>query len=192
MGTRQRMVLPALDGLRAVAAAAVLLTHVAYRTGETTQGAGGAVLARLDAGVAVFFVLSGFLLYRPHATARAAGTPAPSLRRYALRRPAGRAADPDLVAVHGAGLLRRAAGAGRAGPAVGGAGAGRLRGAGVRLDRSGAPAGPAGPDAAVAARAPGLVRRRDGGGGAGRPGPAAAASGPAGPAGAPRRSSRTP
>jgi len=88
MGTRQRMVLPALDGLRAVAAAAVLLTHVAYRTGETTQGAGGAVLARLDAGVAVFFVLSGFLLYRPHATARAAGTPAPSLRRYALRRAA--------------------------------------------------------------------------------------------------------
>ena len=76
MGARR--VLPALDGLRAVAAGAVLLTHVAFRTGQTQAGAGGAVLARLDVGVAVFFVLSGFLLYprtRP-------------VGRYALRRAA--------------------------------------------------------------------------------------------------------
>ncbi len=76
MGARR--VVPALDGLRAVAAGAVLLTHVAFRTGQTQAGAGGAVLARLDVGVAVFFVLSGFLLYpatRP-------------VRRYALRRAA--------------------------------------------------------------------------------------------------------
>ena len=76
MGARR--VVPALDGLRAVAAGAVLLTHVAFRTGQTQAGAGGAVLARFDAGVAVFFVLSGFLLYpatRP-------------LGRYALRRAA--------------------------------------------------------------------------------------------------------
>jgi peptidoglycan/LPS O-acetylase OafA/YrhL len=73
-----RRAIPALDGLRAVAAGAVLLTHVAFRTGQTQAGAGGAVLARFDAGVAVFFVLSGFLLYpatRP-------------LGRYALRRAA--------------------------------------------------------------------------------------------------------
>ncbi len=70
--------MPALDGLRAVAAAAVLLTHVAFRTGEYGRGAGGAVLARFDAGVAVFFVLSGFLLYGSTG----------SLRRYALRRAA--------------------------------------------------------------------------------------------------------
>jgi peptidoglycan/LPS O-acetylase OafA/YrhL len=74
MGGRRS--LPALDGLRAVAAAAVLLTHVAFRTGETSRGAGGALLARLDVGVAVFFVLSGFLLYRSTRP----------LRRYALRR----------------------------------------------------------------------------------------------------------
>jgi acetyltransferase len=73
-----RRVVPALDGLRAVAAGAVLLTHVAFRTGQTQAGAGGAVLGRLDVGVAVFFVLSGFLLYprtRP-------------VGRYALRRAA--------------------------------------------------------------------------------------------------------
>jgi peptidoglycan/LPS O-acetylase OafA/YrhL len=73
-----RRVLPALDGLRAVAATAVVLTHVAFRTGESTAGAGGALLARLDAGVAVFFVLSGFLLYPARQP----------LRRYGLRRAA--------------------------------------------------------------------------------------------------------
>ena len=80
--------LPMLDGLRAVAALAVLLTHVAFQTGEVARGAGGALLARFDAGVAVFFVLSGFLLYRPHAVALRAGAAAPSPRRYALRRAA--------------------------------------------------------------------------------------------------------
>jgi peptidoglycan/LPS O-acetylase OafA/YrhL len=76
MGGRRPV--PALDGLRAVAAAAVLLTHVAFRTGETGRGAGGALLARFDSGVAVFFVLSGFLLYPV----------TPPLRRYVLRRAA--------------------------------------------------------------------------------------------------------
>jgi peptidoglycan/LPS O-acetylase OafA/YrhL len=80
--------LPMLDGLRAVAALAVLLTHVAFQTGEVTRGAGGALLARFDVGVAVFFVLSGFLLYRPHAVALQTGRGAPAVRRYALRRAA--------------------------------------------------------------------------------------------------------
>jgi peptidoglycan/LPS O-acetylase OafA/YrhL len=77
-----------LDGLRAVAALAVLMTHVGYQTGEVVRSAGGAVLARFDAGVAVFFVLSGFLLYRPHAAASRAGAAAPGVRRYAVRRAA--------------------------------------------------------------------------------------------------------
>jgi peptidoglycan/LPS O-acetylase OafA/YrhL len=80
--------LPMLDGLRAVAALAVLLTHVAFQTGEVQRGAGGAVLGRFDAGVAVFFVLSGFLLHRPYARARLTGGRWPSTRRYAVRRAA--------------------------------------------------------------------------------------------------------
>ncbi len=75
-----------LDGVRAVAALAVLLTHVAFQTGEVARSAGGAVLGRFDAGVAVFFVLSGFLLYRPHAVAVQTGSRPPALRQYALRR----------------------------------------------------------------------------------------------------------
>jgi peptidoglycan/LPS O-acetylase OafA/YrhL len=77
-----------LDGLRAVAAAAVVLTHVAFQTGEVARGAGGALLGRFDAGVAVFFVLSGFLLYRPHTAALRLGLGPPGVRRYALRRAA--------------------------------------------------------------------------------------------------------
>ena len=75
-----------LDGLRAVAALAVLLTHVAFQTGEVQRGALGAVLGRFDAGVAVFFVLSGFLLHRPYVRARLTGGRWPSTRRYAVRR----------------------------------------------------------------------------------------------------------
>jgi peptidoglycan/LPS O-acetylase OafA/YrhL len=50
----------------------------------------GSVLAayvgRLDAGVAVFFLISGFLLYRPFAAARAAGDTQPHTGAYAWRR----------------------------------------------------------------------------------------------------------
>jgi peptidoglycan/LPS O-acetylase OafA/YrhL len=80
--------LPMLDGLRAVAVLAVLLTHVAFQTGQITRGTGGALLARFDAGVAVFFVLSGFLLYRPYAAGRPPATGAYALRRAARILPA--------------------------------------------------------------------------------------------------------
>ena len=57
---------PALDGLRGLAALAVVTTHVGFQTGRTGRpGALGGVLARGDFGVTVFFLLSGFLLYRP-------------------------------------------------------------------------------------------------------------------------------
>ena len=54
---------PCFDGLRAMAAFAVLLTHVAYITGFDFRSSIGALTARLDVGVAVFFLISGFLLY---------------------------------------------------------------------------------------------------------------------------------
>ena len=43
--------------------------------------------ARLNAGVAVFFVISGFLLYRPFVAARLEGRERPSAGRFWWRRP---------------------------------------------------------------------------------------------------------
>ncbi|HSJ20456.1 MAG TPA: acyltransferase [Nocardioidaceae bacterium] len=79
-------VFPVLDTMRALAATAVLVTHVAFQTGQYSEGLWGTALARLDIGVAVFFVLSGFLLTRPYLLAARKSRPAPSLRRYLRRR----------------------------------------------------------------------------------------------------------
>ena len=55
-----------LDTLRAVGALCVLTTHTSFQSGAyVTHGVWGTMLARLDVGVAIFFVLSGFLLSRP-------------------------------------------------------------------------------------------------------------------------------
>lgn len=59
--------IPALEGLRALAAFAVLTTHVAFQTASSTGSAIHRVWGRLDLSVAVFFALSGFLLWRTHA-----------------------------------------------------------------------------------------------------------------------------
>lgn len=77
---------PALTGLRAVAALLVVSTHAAFATGYLNHGYLGAVYARLEIGVAIFFVLSGFLLFRPWVRAAAQGERPPSLRRYGRRR----------------------------------------------------------------------------------------------------------
>ena len=78
---------PAMDGYRAVAALAVLLAHVALLSGIVrTNTAFGPYLARADVGVSVFFLLSGFLLYRPFVAARLAGRPSGSLGGYVRRR----------------------------------------------------------------------------------------------------------
>ncbi|HMZ16080.1 MAG TPA: acyltransferase, partial [Mycobacterium sp.] len=60
--------LPAVEGMRACAAMGVVLTHVAFQTG-TSHGVIGRLLHRFDLAVAVFFALSGFLLWRGHAAA---------------------------------------------------------------------------------------------------------------------------
>ena len=56
---------PCFDGLRALAALSIVLTHVAFASGANSPNILGVFFARMDGGVAVFFVLSGFLLYRP-------------------------------------------------------------------------------------------------------------------------------
>jgi len=75
-----------LTGLRAVAALLIVGTHAAYGTGQLSNGYLGALYARLEVGVPIFFVLSGFLLFRPWVRAAADGVSPPSLRRYAFRR----------------------------------------------------------------------------------------------------------
>ncbi|WP_156618280.1 acyltransferase [Mycobacterium sp. 852013-51886_SCH5428379] len=54
--------------MRACAAIGVVVTHVAFQTGHT-EGVDGRFFGRFDLAVAVFFALSGFLLWRGHAAA---------------------------------------------------------------------------------------------------------------------------
>ncbi|MFN3003410.1 acyltransferase family protein [Mycolicibacterium wolinskyi] len=76
----------ALTGVRAVAALTVMGTHAAYGTGLLTAGYVGLMSARLEIGVAIFFVLSGLLLFRPWVQAAVEGSDGPSVWRYARNR----------------------------------------------------------------------------------------------------------
>jgi peptidoglycan/LPS O-acetylase OafA/YrhL len=79
---------PLLDGYRAMAAFMVLTTHVAFNTGEIRTPVIGPLLGRMDFGVTLFFLLSGFLLYRPWARAAMIDRAGPAVGGYALRRAA--------------------------------------------------------------------------------------------------------
>lgn len=79
---------PLLDGYRAIAAFMVLTTHVAFNTGEIRTPVLGPLFGRMDFGVTLFFLLSGFLLYRPWARSAMDNTTGPALGTYALRRAA--------------------------------------------------------------------------------------------------------
>ncbi len=78
--------IPALEGMRALAALGVVTTHVAFQTRSVDGSVMGAIWGRLDLAVALFFALSGFLLWRPHAAAARGGPPAPGVRRYLRHR----------------------------------------------------------------------------------------------------------
>ena len=65
----------------------MLLTHAAIYSGLAAPGGDAARYAqRLEVGVAIFFVISGFVLYRPFVAARLDGRPLPLLGRFAGRR----------------------------------------------------------------------------------------------------------
>lgn len=79
----------AMGGLRIIAAGLIVLFHAASTGGGTglDNDAGlGALFSLLDVGVPIFFVLSGFLLYRPMVNARLTGTSRKSMGRYAWHR----------------------------------------------------------------------------------------------------------
>src|SRR5437868_15371816 len=78
---------PLFDGLRGIAVLAVLLLHSSEFSGRVGLGVGGRFgEAAGGLGVIVFFVISGFLLYRPLAAARATGRRRPPVHPYARRR----------------------------------------------------------------------------------------------------------
>ncbi|RDI46774.1 acyltransferase family protein [Nocardia mexicana] len=84
----RRAFVPALEGMRGLAALGVVVTHVAFQTGATGMPVVGRVWGRFDMAVAVFFGLSGFLLWRPHAAAARGLGVAPPAGRYLLHRAA--------------------------------------------------------------------------------------------------------
>ena len=75
---------PLSDGVRGLAILGVIACHASASRWHVAWW--GPMAERLDVCVLIFFVLSGFLLYRPFVTARAGGHPIPSLRQYARRR----------------------------------------------------------------------------------------------------------
>ena len=78
--------LPCFDGLRAFAALTVIGVHTTFASGFTGRSGLGRYTSRLEIGVQVFFVISGFLLYRPFAAAHFGGRPAPGFRNFWTRR----------------------------------------------------------------------------------------------------------
>lgn len=100
----------ALDGLRASAALSVFVFHAwLYTLKGTIASAAPDSLAndlfsQLRIGLVLFFVLTGFLLFRAWVRAASAGRPAPSTATYAVRR-IGRIVPAYWLAIVGSALL---------------------------------------------------------------------------------------
>lgn len=80
--------LAGIEGLRAVAAISVLAYHVGLMTSDQVHSGplGKVVLPLLGQGLPLFFVLSGFLLFRPFAACIVSRKDLPSIPRYAANR----------------------------------------------------------------------------------------------------------
>jgi peptidoglycan/LPS O-acetylase OafA/YrhL len=68
--------LPMVDGVRAIAATTILGLHVGGSTRASGEAGWGDLIGGLGIGVPIFFVISGFLLYRPFVAADVLGAPA--------------------------------------------------------------------------------------------------------------------
>jgi peptidoglycan/LPS O-acetylase OafA/YrhL len=77
---------PLLDSVRAIAVGCVLLTHTGFLSGANEGDWVGAYTVRLGLGVTIFFLISGFLLYRPFVHVRLNGAPPTRLVDFLRRR----------------------------------------------------------------------------------------------------------
>ncbi|HEU4656972.1 MAG TPA: acyltransferase [Capillimicrobium sp.] len=77
---------PLLDAMRAIAALSIVVTHASGVSNFNTANWLGHYTARLNFGVCIFFLLSGFLLYRPFVAARREGRPPIGVRAFVRRR----------------------------------------------------------------------------------------------------------
>jgi peptidoglycan/LPS O-acetylase OafA/YrhL len=75
-----------IDGMRAIAALSVLVSHAAVMGGVAGNGLGVRLLTHLNVGVTIFFLISGFLLFRPFIAERNGGGGPPRVPVYAWRR----------------------------------------------------------------------------------------------------------
>ena len=75
-----------LDGVRAIAALLIVLHHVSYAAGVTMNESYGRFTGRMDVGVPIFFVLSGYLLARPFVRNILYDAPAPRVRDFLWKR----------------------------------------------------------------------------------------------------------
>jgi peptidoglycan/LPS O-acetylase OafA/YrhL len=79
-----------IEGVRGLAASSIVVYHVWLYSGpggrSASFGPATKVFENLLAGVTLFFVLSGFLLFRPYVAAALRGTPTPSLRGFLRNR----------------------------------------------------------------------------------------------------------
>ena len=72
--------------MRAIAVLCVVFVHSAVAGRAVGPSVGGRLLAHLNLGVTIFFLISGFLLYRPFIAHRAGGAASPKVADYAKRR----------------------------------------------------------------------------------------------------------
>jgi peptidoglycan/LPS O-acetylase OafA/YrhL len=74
------------DGFRAVAAAIIVVLHTSSQVGADGWKGIGALFARLDVSVPIFFAISGFLLYRPFVVDHLSGRFSLNFRAFYWRR----------------------------------------------------------------------------------------------------------
>jgi peptidoglycan/LPS O-acetylase OafA/YrhL len=77
---------PLVDGMRAIAVLCVVLVHCAGFASAISGSLPGRLLAHANIGVTIFFLISGFLLYRPFIAHRTSRAQAPAVHAYAKRR----------------------------------------------------------------------------------------------------------